>query len=262
MPAVEKREVKMYSDYKSPFAYLAFDPAFELEKRFQIRIRWIPFQLRIKGKGERSLYSEHKARYSYLDARRWAKPRGLVIRGPMHGREHAYVLVRDWLGESAPVERERALAELARRYLAGHAPAEDRDLAYWAGLPLRDARAGLTAIASELHERPDGLLELKRTPPPAPPPPPRLLGSFDPVLHGWRSREAIVGDNQTVVTANGIFRPIALVQGRAVATWSMPKGRVELRPFGHIPRRHVAALEADADEVLRYLAAEEHRVSA
>ena len=48
-----------------------------------IRLRWIPFQLRIKGKGERSLYSEHKARYSYLDARRWAKPRGLVIRGPL-----------------------------------------------------------------------------------------------------------------------------------------------------------------------------------
>jgi 2-hydroxychromene-2-carboxylate isomerase len=83
MPTAETKEVKMYSDYKSPFAYLAFDPAFELEQRFRIRLRWIPFQLRIKGKGERSLYSEHKARYSYLDARRWAKPRGLVIRGPL-----------------------------------------------------------------------------------------------------------------------------------------------------------------------------------
>ena len=83
MPAAEKKEVKMYSDYKSPFAYLAFDPAFELEQRYRIRVRWIPFQLRIKGKGERSLYSEHKARYSYLDARRWAQRRGLVIRGPL-----------------------------------------------------------------------------------------------------------------------------------------------------------------------------------
>jgi 2-hydroxychromene-2-carboxylate isomerase len=80
---MQPKEVKMYSDYKSPFAYLAFDPAFALEQRFRIRLRWIPFQLRIKGKGERSLYSEHKARYSYLDARRWAKPRGLIIRGPL-----------------------------------------------------------------------------------------------------------------------------------------------------------------------------------
>ena len=80
---MDLREVKMYSDYKSPFAYLAFDPAFALEQRYRIRLRWIPFQLRIKGKGERSLYSEYKARYSYLDARRWAKPRGLLIRGPL-----------------------------------------------------------------------------------------------------------------------------------------------------------------------------------
>jgi len=77
------REIKMYSDYKSPFAYLAFDPAFELEKKYRVRIRWIPFQLRVKGKGERSVYSEYKARYSYLDARRWAKPRGLIIKGPL-----------------------------------------------------------------------------------------------------------------------------------------------------------------------------------
>lgn len=80
---METHEVKMYSDYKSPFAYLAFDPAYALQERFRVRIRWIPFQLRIKGRGERSAYSEYKAKYSYLDARRWAKARGLVIRGPL-----------------------------------------------------------------------------------------------------------------------------------------------------------------------------------
>jgi len=79
----EPQEVKMYSDYKSPYAYLAFDPAFALEKRYRVKVRWIPFQLRLKGKGERSAYSEYKVRYSYLDARRWAKPRGLCLRGPL-----------------------------------------------------------------------------------------------------------------------------------------------------------------------------------
>jgi 2-hydroxychromene-2-carboxylate isomerase len=80
---METHDVKMYSDYKSPFAYLAFDPAYALQERYRVRIRWIPFQLRIKGRGERSVYSEYKAKYSYLDARRWAKARGLVIRGPL-----------------------------------------------------------------------------------------------------------------------------------------------------------------------------------
>jgi 2-hydroxychromene-2-carboxylate isomerase len=75
--------VKMYSDFKSPYAYLAFDPGMALPERFNVRVRWIPFQLRIKGKGERSVYSEYKVKYSYLDARRWAKARNLWIRGPL-----------------------------------------------------------------------------------------------------------------------------------------------------------------------------------
>jgi 2-hydroxychromene-2-carboxylate isomerase len=75
--------LKLYYDYKSPFAYLAAEPAFALPERYAVELRWIPFQLRIKGKGERSLYSEWKARYSYLDARRWANRRGgFPIRGP------------------------------------------------------------------------------------------------------------------------------------------------------------------------------------
>ena len=34
----------------------------------------------------------------------------LIVRGPMRGRQHAYVLVRDWLGEQPPVDRDAALA--------------------------------------------------------------------------------------------------------------------------------------------------------
>jgi 2-hydroxychromene-2-carboxylate isomerase len=77
-------EVKMYSDYKSPYAWLAFDPAFELDKRFRIRMKWKPFQLRIKGSGQRSVYSEYKVKYSYMDARRAANARdGRIIKGPL-----------------------------------------------------------------------------------------------------------------------------------------------------------------------------------
>lgn len=181
--------------------------------------------------------------------------RGLAIRGPMIDGRHAYALVRDWLGESAPVDRERALAELARRYLAGHGPAEDRDLARWSGLALRDARAGLNAIAPQLRERGDGLLELAGAPGPAPLPPPRLLGAFDPVLLGWRSREALLDGNESIVTVNGLFRPFALVAGRAAATWTISRGRVELKPFAPLAGVEQDALDADADDVARYLRA-------
>jgi 2-hydroxychromene-2-carboxylate isomerase len=59
------------------------EPALALPRRFDVSARFIPFTLRIKGPGERSIYSEWKARYSYLDARRWANRRGgFPIRGP------------------------------------------------------------------------------------------------------------------------------------------------------------------------------------
>lgn len=179
--------------------------------------------------------------------------RGLTVRGPMIDRKHAYVLVPDWLGSPEAVDRERALAELARRYLAGHGPAEDRDLARWAGLPLRDARAGLGAIASELRERPDGLLDLARARAPAELPPPRLLGAFDPVLLGWCSREALLDGNESIVTVNGLFRPFALVGARAAATWSISRGEVLLAPFAPLARHEQDALDADAKDVVRYL---------
>jgi uncharacterized protein YcaQ len=179
--------------------------------------------------------------------------RGIAVRGPMIDKQNAYVLVHDWLGESAPVDRDRALAELARRYLAGHGPADDRDLAKWAGLPLRDARDGLHAIAAELREREDGLVDLAARAAPAELPPPRLLGSFDPVLLGWRTRDWLLNSHKAVITVNGLFRPFALIDARAVATWSMPAGKVVLEPFHRLTRKSTAALQTDALDVVRYL---------
>jgi hypothetical protein len=180
--------------------------------------------------------------------------RGLAVRGPVLGKQHAYVAVRDWLGEPKPVDRDAALAELSRRYLVGHGPADHRDLAKWAGLPLRDARAGLDAISSELEQRDDGLVALAKRDSPAEVPPPRLLGAFDPVLLGWTSREEILGRHTHLVTSNGLFRPFAMVDGRAVATWRFTKGKVTIEPLSRIARTTSAALEKEAADVERFLA--------
>lgn len=182
-----------------------------------------------------------------------ASLRGVAVRGPMVGKQHAYALTRDWLGPQPAVDREKALAELARRYLVGHAPAGDRDLARWAGLPLRDARAGLSAIGSELEERADGLLHLKKRPAKGEAPPPLLLGAFDPVLLGWTSREDVIGSHTALVTRNGMFHPFILLGGRAVGRWRLARGEVGLEPFEPIPAEALPALEGEAADVLRFL---------
>jgi DNA glycosylase AlkZ-like len=168
------------------------------------------------------------------------------------GGSQAFVLVSDGRGEPRPVERDTALAELARRYLAGHGPAGERDLARWAGLPLRDARAGLSAISAAIEELGDGLVDLRDRPPAAELPPPRLLGAYEPLLLGWTSRDDVLGPNQEHVTVGGLFRPFALVRGRAVASWSMPGGQIAIEPFGRLGKAEAAALDKEAQDVRRF----------
>ena len=182
--------------------------------------------------------------------------RGLAVRGPMVGGKHAYVLTHDWLPAAAVVSRERALAELALRYLAGHAPADDRDLAKWAGLPLRDARAGLASVATRLVERDDGRLELRDRLQPLPPQV-CLLDQWDPVLVGWRSRSTLLGVYAERHPAEAHYRPFAYVGGCAVATWRLDRGSVELQaPFARLSRAARGALADDAADVERFLRGE------
>jgi winged helix DNA-binding protein len=180
--------------------------------------------------------------------------RGLTVRGPMRGAEQAFVLVRDWLGEPPrPMDRERALGLLARRYLAGHAPADDRDLAKWAGLPLGDARRGLAAIAPGLADRDDGLASLAGPEEAPTVPDVRLLGAFDPLLLGWASRELFLAPGGPVITSNGLFRPFVLVQGRGAALWTVTGGKVVTDPLGQLTAPEQAALAAEAADVERFL---------
>ena len=95
---------------------------------------------------------------------------------------------------------------------------------------------------------------------PAPLPKPRLLGAFDPLLLGWCSRDEILGDAHRLVTGNGIFRPFALVRGRALATWRLtPRGAVELSPFGELGAAAARALDRDGADVLRFLGGQSQR---
>lgn len=185
-----------------------------------------------------------------------ASLRGSVIRGPVVDGEQAFVLARDWLGplgEAWAGDRDDALSRLAERYLNGHGPASDRDLARWSGLALGDVRRGLAGLGSRLREVGDGLVGLAGSEPRQPPPPPRLLGSFDPLLLGWVDRTPVLDGHVELVTVNGIFRPFALVDGRAVGTWSMPGGHVALSPFGLLDADVEAQLWAEAVAVSAFL---------
>ena len=84
-----------YTDYKSPYAYLAKDLTYQLERDFKIEVDWLPYVLdipsylgsaRLNERGEvveesRNAHQWRRVRYSYMDCRRQAAKRGLIIRG-------------------------------------------------------------------------------------------------------------------------------------------------------------------------------------
>jgi Winged helix DNA-binding domain len=180
--------------------------------------------------------------------------RAIAVRGPIAGAEQAYAFAPDWLGAAPRVDRDRALGELARRYLAGHGPADDRDLARWAGLPLREARSGLRAISRLVAERGDGRMSLSGRGGGGGP---RaiLLERWDPLLVGWRSRDWLLGAYPERERAELHFRPFAYAGGRAVATWTRPRGAVSLdAPFAPPGRAGLVALRREAEDVRRFLA--------
>ena len=115
-------------------------------------------------------------------------------------------------------------------------------------------RAGLAAIASSLDQRPDGLVDLKdREPPPPRWPAPRLLGAFDPLLLGWRSRELVLDDPQEVITTNGIIKAIVLIEGRAAGSWALRAGHVTLSLWNYTDPDTLDALASEASAVEKYL---------
>ncbi len=76
----------VYLDYKSPYAYLALQPTRDMVADLGVEIDWLPYSLKIEnflGAVEsRNPHQWRRVKYSYMDARRLANARGLVVRGP------------------------------------------------------------------------------------------------------------------------------------------------------------------------------------
>jgi len=83
---VSKKQVIHYTDYKSPYAYLAVESAYALEEDFDLEVIWHPYTLDIEsfaGSVEnRNPVQWRKIKYAYMDMRRFATKRDLIIKGP------------------------------------------------------------------------------------------------------------------------------------------------------------------------------------
>ncbi len=192
---------------------------------------------------------------------RVATGQGIGILGPDRGAQTLLALRREWLGASPTHDRAAAVAELARRYLRAFGPATEADFAGWSGLPLRDVRNGIGAIARELVEVRIGDARAwlpRRGARRAPRGLVRLIPAWDNYLMGHRDRDFIARPERwrRIMPGGGLIRATILVDGVAVGTWGMKRKRdsieVDPSPFADLDAGVREAIRAEVQDVRRF----------
>jgi len=212
---------------------------------------------------ERGLPHEGQAAYHLIYR---AALEGLLVRGGLRGKEVAYIR---FAGGAEPLERlprQEALARLAQRYLEAYAPAGPKDLAAWAGIRAAEAQAAWQACAAQLapvEVNGETLWLLKRQLDWLDEPLPnrqvaRLLPRFDTLHLGYAARFLDIQPEHArrVYPGGGIIHAALLSGARLSGTWRIRAGKapeLQVEPFEPLPEALRPALDAEADDMSRFL---------
>jgi hypothetical protein len=140
-----------------------------------------------------------------------AELNAVICSGARRGRQFTYALLDDRVPAVRALSRHEALAELTRRYFTSHGPAQVGDFAWWSGLTVKDARAGLEMVQRDVvSETIDGKMywcskskgTIRQSAPAA-----HLLPVFDEYLVAYKDRGTSLD-----------FAPI-VVRGQVVGAW-------------------------------------------
>jgi winged helix DNA-binding protein len=82
----------------------------------------------------------------------YAELEAVIVSGGLNGKQRTYALFDERVPPTEPWERDRALAELTRRYFTSHGPATRADFQWWSSLTAADAKRGLALAAADLAE--------------------------------------------------------------------------------------------------------------
>ena len=191
---------------------------------------------------------------------------GQLCFGPNRGQSVTFVRPADWLGWWREVEPERALPEVARRYLRAYGPASRTDFARWWGIG--NSIAAWSGIQTELVKvavegaRLDMLKsDLKAIEKARIETSVQLLPNFDPYLMGHASRDHLVArvHLSKVSRTAGWISAVVLVDGTIAGTWTYALAgktlRVTVEPFRRLPSTVVRQIKLRAGELAEALGA-------
>lgn len=151
---------------------------------------------------------------------------GLICSGPRRAKQFTYALLDGRAPQTKPLDRDEALAELARRYFSSHGPATVRDFAWWSGLTIKDAqRAAESASELEFSEI-DGAVHWTAKLNNALPSRSAcglLLPNYDEYLIAYKDRAHFIDASRAaniVARSNGAFANHLVIDGCLAGSWS------------------------------------------
>lgn len=186
----------------------------------------------------------------------------VICSGAIRGKQHTYALLAERAPHARSLARDEALAQLSLRYVSSHGPALAQDLAWWAGLTVADAKAGLAAAGLETLVVDGRTFHHAGGPAPRAPrgPPIHLLPNYDEQLIAYRDHA--VGRDPAFADA-APFRTAVLGGhvitrgGRAIGGWRRtitPRGvSVRTRTSVRLPAEEQRAIRAQAERYARFL---------
>jgi hypothetical protein len=189
---------------------------------------------------------------------------GVICSGTRRGSQITYALLEERVPPVPALEREAALAELARRYFTSHGPATLQDFVWWSGLTAAGARAGLNLAGplltgQELEGRTYWFSASEPTPPVIAGAL-YLLPNYDEYTVAYKDRSAAVDPSLTPkldARGNFLLNNLIVIDGRVVGTWkrAFAKDAVRLtgEPFRPLNPAENQALTAAAGYYGRFL---------
>jgi hypothetical protein len=194
---------------------------------------------------------------------------GVICSGARRGKQMTYTLLEERAPSARPLARDEALAELAQRYFRSHGPATVKDYAWWSGLTMADARAGLEMVKGQFdHAECDDETYWFATSSPAitdgaampHAPVAHLLPNYDEYIVGYTDRRAAI-DAEWVqapdARGNVLFNYIMVLDGRVVGTWRRTLGKsgvtIVCNPFGLLTAEANQAFAAAAQQYGAFL---------
>lgn len=180
---------------------------------------------------------------------------GIVCSGPLTRNKLTYSLLSERIPIRKSLNRNEALAELAKRYFKSHCPATLRDFIWWSGLSVTDARNALQMIKyefvtelidTEIYLFTDTFCQITSDQSV------HLLPAFDEFLISYKDRSAAItiSNNKKAISENGIFRPIIVVDGHVTGLWKRTTKKdkllIEIDLFHELDNNSIQQIETKA----------------